>query len=150
MKQQRLENLLLAIWVGAMIGIGYVATPVLFKALDDRSLAGSTAGQMFSVIGIAGLVIGAVLLILRYKDESLSLFKHWRGWLLTLMLLLVASGSFILQPMIADVKALGLVEGSAAAKKFGMLHGISSLLYMATVIGGCLLLFFSLRKPGSA
>lgn len=146
MKLERLENLLLAIWTGAMIGIGYIAAPVLFKALDDRSLAGSLAGQMFYVITLGGLIIGAVLLILRYKDESLEFFKHWRGWLLTLMLLLVATSMFVLQPMIAEVKALGLTEGSDAAKKFGMLHGVSSILYLITTISGCVLLFFGLRK----
>ena len=143
---ERLENLLLALWTGTMVGVGYIAAPVLFKALDDRSLAGSLAGQMFHIISIAGLIIGGILLILRYKDESISLFKHWRGWLLSLMLILVASSVFILQPMIAEVKALGLTEGSDAAQKFGMLHGVSSLLYMATVISGCVLLFFKLHK----
>lgn len=144
--QERLENLLLALWTGAMVGVGYIAAPVLFKALDDRSLAGSLAGQMFYIIAIAGLVIGAVLLILRYKDESIGLFKHWRGWLLSLMLILVAASIFVLQPMIAEVKSLGLTEGSDAAKKFGMLHGVSSLLYLVTVISGCVLLFFDWRK----
>jgi len=143
---EKLENLLLALWVGAMVGIGYIAAPVLFKALDDRSLAGSLAGQMFHVITIAGLIIGGLLLLLRYKDESIAFFMHWRGWLLSLMLILVASSFFILQPMIADVKALGITEGSDAAKKFGMLHGVSSLLYLVTTISGAALIFCGLRK----
>lgn len=143
---ERLENLLLALWTGAMVGVGYIAAPVLFKTLDDRSLAGSLAGQMFHIIAIAGLIIGGVLLLLRYKDESIALFKHWRGWLLSLMLILVASSVFILQPMIADVKALGLAEGSDAARKFGMLHGMSSLAYLTAVICGVVLLFAGVNR----
>ena len=64
-----------------------------------------------------------------------------------LMLVLVALSMFVLQPMIGEVKALGIVEGSENAKKFGMLHGISSLVYMITVISGIVLIFFGLRKP---
>ncbi len=148
MKQAGWENLLLSLWTGAMVGVGYIGAPVLFKALDDRTLAGSLAGQMFHIVAIAGLVIGGVLLLLRYKEESVALFFHWRGWLLCLMLVLVAVGLFVLQPMIAEVKAQGLVEGSEAAKKFGMLHGVSSLLYLLTVLSGAILLLLGLRKPG--
>lgn len=146
-KLEGLEQLLLSLWVGSMVGIGYIATPILFKTLDDRKLAGSLAGEMFYLVTIVGLVCGGILLMLRYKEQSVALFKQWRGWLLLLMLALVAMSMFVLQPMIAEVKALGIVEGSENAKKFGMLHGVSSVLYMITVISGLLLLFFGLRKP---
>lgn len=145
-KLEGLERLLLGLWVGIMTGIGYIAAPVLFKVLDDRKLAGSLAGEMFHLVTIVGLVFGGILLLLRYKDESVEFFKQWRGWLLLLMLCLVATSMFVLQPMIAEVKALGIVEGSDNAKKFGMLHGVSSLLYMTTVVSGIVLIFFGLRK----
>jgi len=146
-KLEGMERLLLSLWVGIMVGIGYIAAPVLFKVLDDRKLAGGLAGEMFHVVTIIGLIFGGILLLLRYKDESIEFLKQWRGWLLLLMLCLVATSMFILQPMIAEVKALGISEGSENAKKFGMLHGISSLLYMVTVVSGILLIFFGLRKP---
>ena len=56
-KLERLENLLLAVWGGTLIGIGYIAAPILFKALDDRALAGNLAGQMFHIIMLEGLVL---------------------------------------------------------------------------------------------
>jgi len=146
-KLARFENLLLALWVGIMAGIGYVAAPVLFKTLDEKKLAGNLAGEMFYVVMIVGLVIGILLLILRYKDEGVELFKQWRGGLLLLMFSLVAATLFVLLPMISEVKALGLAEGSDSAKKFGMLHGASSLIYMITVISGCILIFCGLRAP---
>ena len=146
-KIERLENLTLAIWIGCMIGVGYIAAPVLFATLDDRQLAGMLAGKMFHVVTIIGLISGGLLLALRYRDVSVELFKIWRGWLLLLMLVCVAGSMFVLQPMIVEVKALGLIEGSDAAKKFGMLHGVSSLVYMVTVVCGCVLLFMGLRSP---
>jgi len=146
-KLEGLERLLLSLWVGVMVGIGYIAAPVLFKVLDDRKLAGGLAGEMFHLVTIIGLIFGGILLLLRYKEESIEFLKQWRGWLLLLMLCLVATSMFVLQPMIAEVKALGISEGSDSAKKFGMLHGISSLLYMITVVSGIFLIFFGLRKP---
>lgn len=143
----RIERLLLALWVGLMVGVGYIAAPVLFKTLDDRKLAGSLAGEMFYVVMMIGLIVGGVLLLLRYKEESVAMFRQWRGWLLLLMLSLVATSIFILQPMVAEVKALGMPEGSDNAKTFGVLHGISSMTYMVTVIAGCVLIYCGLRKP---
>jgi len=146
-KAQSFENLILATWVGCMIGVGYIAAPVLFSALDDRQLAGMLAGKMFHVVTVVGLISGGLLLVLRYRDLSVGFFTQWRGWLLTLMLVCVATSMFVLQPMIADVKSLGLVEGSDAAKRFATLHGVSSILYMASVISGLVLIFMGLRKP---
>ena len=40
-----LERLLLALWVGGMLMVGYVVTPVLFSSLDTRLLAGAVAGR---------------------------------------------------------------------------------------------------------
>ncbi|HFE38942.1 MAG TPA: DUF4149 domain-containing protein [Gammaproteobacteria bacterium] len=146
---RRLENLLLSLWVGVMVGIGYIAAPVLFKVLDDRKLAGSLAGDMFYIVMLVGMILGGILLLLRYREESINLFRQWRGGILLLMLGLVAVSLFVLQPMIAEVKMSGITEGSDNAKKFAMLHGISSLVYLLTVIFGCLLIFFGLRKtPG--
>ena len=146
-KLEGLENLILALWVGSMIGIGYIAAPVLFSTLDDRQLAGMLAGKMFHLVTIIGLIFGGILFLLSYRKASIELFKQWRGWLLLIMLICVAGSMFVLQPMIADVKALGITEGSDAAKKFGILHGISSLVYMVTVVCGCVLIFMGLRKP---
>lgn len=143
----RIEKLLLSLWVGVMVGVGYIAAPVLFKTLDDRKLAGSLAGEMFYIVMLIGLIVGGILLLLRYKDESVSFFAQWRGWVLLLMLALVAVSMFVLQPMIVDVKAGGIVEGSDNAKTFAMLHGASSLVYMITILAGCVLIYCGLRKP---
>jgi hypothetical protein len=56
------------------------------------------------------------------------------------MLLLVVIGEFGLQPQMAELKAQGLVEGSGVAARFGVLHGISSILYFANSVIGVVLL----------
>lgn len=143
------ERILLTAWVGGLWAIGYLAAPVLFKMLDDRRMAGELAGHMFKIVAILGLVCGTVLLfaaILRHRTKWL---RAWRVWTLIAMLVLVAIGLFVLQPMIQDVKAQGLVEGSEQVRRFGLLHGVSSLLYLLTSVGGLALVACGLVPRGA-
>jgi hypothetical protein len=141
------ERVLLTAWVGGLWAIGYLAAPVLFKVLDDRRLAGELAGHMFKIIAIVGLVCGAALLIGALVRHGARWLRSWRGAALIVMLVLVAAGLFVLQPMIQDVKAQGLIEGSEQLRRFGMLHGISSLLYLVTSVCGLALTAFGLAPP---
>ncbi len=146
---QATEQVILTAWVGGLWAIGYLAAPVLFKVLDDRRMAGELAGQMFKIIAIVGLVCGVVLLIAALQRHGAKWLRAWRVWTLVVMLVLVAIGLFVLQPMIQDVKALGLVEGSEQARRFGMLHGMSSLLYLLTSVGGLALVACGLVPRGA-
>ena len=133
------ERILLTAWVGSLWAIGYVAAPVLFKVLDDRRMAGELAGHMFKLIAIIGLVCGTLLLIVAIQRHAAHWLRAWRVWTLIAMLVLVAIGMFVLQPMIQEVKAQGLVEGSEQVRRFGLLHGVSSVLYLLTSVGGLFL-----------
>lgn len=130
------ERILLTLWVGGLWAIGYLAVPVLFNMLNDRQLAGELAGKMFSIISIIGLVFGVLLLIGAFYRAGDKWLRAWRVWILVAMLVFVAVGFFVLQPMMQNLKAHGLVEGSVQATNFGRLHGISSILYMATSLLG--------------
>lgn len=133
------ERILLTLWVGGLWAIGYLAVPVLFHALDDRQLAGELAGRMFAILSIVGLVCGALLLAGALYRAGKHWRRAWRVWALLAMVVLVAVGFFVLQPMMQDLKAQGLVEGSAQAEKFGRLHGISSIMYLVTSLLGLVL-----------
>ena len=52
------------------------------------------------------------------------------------MLVLVGVGAFVLQPMMQNLKATGLLEGSAEAMLFGQLHGASAIMYLVTSLLG--------------
>jgi hypothetical protein len=78
--------------------------------------------------------------------------RTWHFWVLIVMLLLVSIGEFVLQPMIHVLKATtpgGFIEGSAAAARFGMLHGISSLLFLVTSLLGLALVAFGLNQEST-
>ena len=51
------ERFLLTLWVGGLWIIGYLVTPVLFKTLDNRQLAGELAGYFLntSVLSVSSV-----------------------------------------------------------------------------------------------
>jgi hypothetical protein len=115
-----------------------MVAPVLFATLDDRALAGTLAGELFSITAGIGLVCGSLLLVLNgVKYRALN----WRGLLIAGMLLLILVGQFVLTPMIAGLRELGL-SGSPG---FGQLHGLASALYVITSLCGLLLVA---ARPG--
>jgi uncharacterized protein (DUF983 family) len=83
-------------------------------------LAGNLAGQMFTVMSYIGIVCAVFLIIGQYLQAPV--LGNWRLWLLLVMLLIVLVGQFVLQPMMAELKAAGL-EGDTA-RQFGRLHGV--------------------------
>ena len=87
--------------------IGYLAVPVLFYTLDDRMLAGMLAGKMFTLVSFIGLGCGTLLLLLAYIADTTP-WNNRRRWILVMMLGLVVIGQFVLQPMMAELKAGGL------------------------------------------
>lgn len=129
------ERLLLSLWVGGLIAIGYLAVPVLFAQLDDRILAGQLAGRMFTWLSYLGLGCAPALLFITLKRYRAST-RAYRLGLLGLMLVLVLIGEFVLQPMMAELKRSGIAPGTEAAAEFARLHGVSAIIYLLTSLLG--------------
>ena len=119
------ERLMLTLWVGSLWAVGLMVAPTLFTQLDDRALAGSLAGKLFTLTAMLGLVCGSILLIASLLRTARY---DWRAWITTAMLLLVAAGQFVLTPMIGDLRAQGLADSAG----FVRLHGLASALFMLT------------------
>ena len=127
-----LERILLTLWVGSLWVTGFVVAPVLFAQLADRTLAGSTAGTLFTLTSYIGLVCGGVLLLL---NVALQKRMNWRALTITAMLLLIVIGQFVITPMVAELRLQGLTESA----RFGQLHGVASVLFLLTSVLGLLL-----------
>lgn len=127
-----LERILLTLWVGSLWVTGFVVAPVLFAELADRTLAGSTAGTLFTLTSYIGLVCGGVLLLL---NVALHKRMNWRALTITAMLLLIVIGQFVITPMVAELRLQGLTESA----RFGQLHGVASVLFLLTSVLGLLL-----------
>ncbi len=146
------QRLLLTVWVGGLWTTGYLVAPTLFQVVDDRRLAGEIAGKIFSVMSYVGLACGALLLLVIIYQASRAWARTWQVWVLVTMLLLVSIGEFLLQPMIQALKAVtpdGFIEGSTSAARFGMLHGVSSLLFLVTSLLGLALVAFGLNRDSA-
>jgi hypothetical protein len=127
-----LERILLTLWVGSMWVTGFMVAPVLFARLEDRALAGTLAGELFSITAFIGLICGGLLLALNAVNYRAV---NWRGLLLAGMLLLIIVGQLVLTPMIAGLREQGL----SGSPRFGQLHGLASVLYVITSLCGLLL-----------
>ncbi len=136
------ERILLTLWVGSMWTAGYIVAPILFKTLD-RSLAGSVAGHIFTAVNILGLSCAVVLLLGVFFKVGLRSLRQWRPLLLIAMLVIIVVGQFVLQPMMSELKTLGLT--GAHATQFARLHGISSILFLFNSLGGLALVIVGLH-----
>lgn len=134
------ERILLTLWVGGIWIIGYVVAPTLFKMLEDQSVAGGIAGQLFYVLNYIGLVCGGLLIAGQYMRNGQANFKNVLFWVLVAMVVIVLISAFVLQPMMSELKAQGLTE--ATKTQFGRLHFFSAMLHMAISVLGLILVAF--------
>jgi MFS family permease len=136
---EALYSIAIAAWVGGMLAIGYIAAPVLFAQLADRTMAGNLAGAMFSVTAWVSLACGSYLALF------ILVRKGWRAilsgifWIVVAMLALTAAGHFGIQPVLAQLKADALprqVMESAMRDRFAAWHGVSSIVYLVQSLLG--------------
>ena len=123
------ERISLTLWVGSLWVAGFLAAPTLFAVLDDRVLAGTIAGNLFTKVSYIGLVCAVVLLLL---NALLKRGRTWRMWVIVTMLVLVVIGQFGLTPMIVALRDQGL----SATARFAQLHGVAGALYLLTSVLG--------------
>jgi uncharacterized protein DUF4149 len=129
------ERTLLTFWVGGLWTAGFVVAPLLFARLDDRSLAGTLAGDVFGVMSYAGLACGAGLLVIHWLLRGQRRFIAWRNLVLLTMLALTVLGEFVLAPWIAQLRAAGLTESA----RFAQAHGLASGVFLANCVLGLVL-----------
>jgi predicted cobalt transporter CbtA len=128
----KLALISMTLWVGALWAIGYIAAPTLFYHLPDRQLAGSLAGQMFTLVAYIGMACGAYLLLNRVTKFGGQALKQGFFWTVLFMLLLTLAGHFGIAPIIAQLKADALptdVMHSVFADRFENWHGVASIAY---------------------
>jgi hypothetical protein len=129
----KLALVFITLWVGALWAIGYLAAPVLFSALGDKSMAGMLAGKMFTLVAYIGMVCGTYLLIHRLLSFGGSALKQGFFWAVLLMLLLAVAGHFGIQPILESLKSQALpkeVMESMFRDRFARWHGVSSIVYL--------------------
>ena len=137
----RLNLIVITLWVGALWTTGLNAY-VLFDSLQDKQLAGSLAGKLFTVVSYIGMASGFYLLIQRLLDYGMGALKQSFFWAIFVMLLLVLAGHFGIQPILAQLKADAMpadVMHSIFAARFGKWHGVASVAFLVECLLGFVL-----------
>tara|TARA_R110002049_G_scaffold52463_3_gene146888 strand:- start:2217 stop:2678 length:462 start_codon:yes stop_codon:yes gene_type:complete len=142
------ERLLLTLWVGSLLAIGYIAVPMAFVNLGDVILAGNYAGHLFSAVNMLGIGCGTILLITKIAIHGKQTLQLWRFWVVLLMVILTLIFNFYLQPEIAIVKDIMHLGDNSVVGRFDFLHSVSKNVYIVLSILG-LALVVSTDKPSS-
>lgn len=142
----RTRLLVATLWAGSLWAVGYLAAPTLFATLSDRVLAGTIAASLFKNQAWLSIACALVMLVLLWATQTstggifagsaANMAAKARRTLLVIVLVMLGCtlvSHFGLQPMMASLRAAagpgGVMEG-AARNEFGILHGISSAIYL--------------------
>jgi hypothetical protein len=127
------RTMLVTLWAGSLWTVGYLAAPLLFATLPDRMLAGTIAGSLFRAEAWLSLACGILLLAIFRSDTTLQ-SRTICTRIVIGMLICVVVGYFGLQPFMAEIRAAaaqaGGVMDDAMRMRFGVLHGVASVIYL--------------------
>jgi len=138
---KKLTLIIITLWVGALWMTGLSAY-VLFDTLQDKQLAGSLAGRLFTIVSYIGMASAFYLLIQRLLEFGTGALKQSYFWATFVMLLLVLAGHFGIQPLLAELKTSALpndVMHSVFASRFSTWHGVASVAYLVECLLGFVL-----------
>lgn len=106
MRLQRPAIMLAALWWGGITALSFLAVPTLFATLGNPAVAGPAAAKLFSLQCWAGIVIGAVLLVVVHRsgpgDTAFALLG-----LITFAMLLALVQEFGVAQKIVTARASG-------------------------------------------
>jgi len=147
---------IVAIWVGGLAVLGFVAAPEIFTTLEaadpatGRVLAGQVFGAVFGRFQHWAWVLGGLLVallltraLLGPRPRRLAL----RVWAVTGMVGLSLTTAFFISPRIDQIRrdtngsVAALPDTDTRKAEFGRLHGLSNIFMLFTLIGGVGLLW---------
>lgn len=143
----RARLLIATFWVGTLWAVGFVVAPTLFSTLSDRALAGTIAGSLFNIVAWLSVFCAVALLALLFQANRSVLNKPSKTstYLILGMVVCTVLGYFALQPYMADLRlvlhsTLDVGAIADAKKQFGILHGVSTGVYVVQSLLGAALI----------
>lgn len=97
----RLQFVLMSLWLGAMIGFGLVMAPALFATSPTRQLAGNIAGQVIAHLMWIGVVVTAFIIVVHLLGRRFD----WRAILVAVMLGLLVLNNTYVRAGLDDIQA---------------------------------------------
>jgi hypothetical protein len=151
-KIQRLFTLISGLWVGGFITIGFLVVPILFATIGDRQIAGVIAANLFKINSYFGVGVCSLLMLIANRLVKLGNRSYRQiRWILLLMLICTVVAAFIIIPWMNALRdqalQLGIsVRDTSSASLFGLLHGVSSVIFIAQSILGIALIWCSTKN----
>ncbi|MES2934614.1 MAG: DUF4149 domain-containing protein [Pseudomonadota bacterium] len=143
----RARILLATFWAGSLWTVGYLVAPTLFATLSDRVLTGTIAASLFRAqawVSVCCALFLVAMLPRRKEQANLPGNKALLGLIIAMLVCAVVI-HFGLQPFMASLREAAGSSGvmnSDQRAQFGILHGISSVIYL---IESVLALFLVLK-----
>jgi hypothetical protein len=120
--------MIVVLWAGSLWSLAAWVAPTLFRAQDDRHLAGILAARLFGIETYVGL--GAAVLMLSASARK----RYAWGYVAAA---LPAIDEWLLKP----VMALAHEHGRVAGLTFGAWHGVAALVYLAACFAAAVLVW---------
>jgi len=145
--------LLLAMWVGAAVFFAAVVAPGAFRVLPSTELAGRVVAHALTWLNLSGVMLGSALaawaLIEMRGVRALrpSKIEHLALWTLFAA---TASTEFIINRRIARLRAdysmASLAVTDPVRAEFGMLHGVSVIVFGIAFLAAVVALLAAIRR----
>jgi hypothetical protein len=131
--------LVITLWAGSLWTVGYLVAPTLFATLHDRVLAGVIAGSMLRGEALLSMACAVVTLgLLAVSKDVTEQRRKILYAVVVAMLVCTLVNYFGLGPLMAEAKLTG------DRSKFGMLHGISMVVYL---VQSLMAVFLVVKNP---
>ena len=134
----RLAAVVLTLWAGSLWTICAIAAPAAFAVLD-RPAAGRLAGTLFRIETWLGFACAMLLFIAAVVQKPLAV-RIGPPWLIAATAAAPLLSDLVLSPMMASARAANDMA------RFGMLHGLSAILFVAAALGA-LALVLRFNRP---
>mgnify|MGYP003331287607 CR=1 FL=1 len=151
-KIQRIFTVISGLWVGGFTVIGFLVVPLLFAHLGDRQIAGIIAANLLKLNAYIGVGICMILLPVANHLVNLGnrLYRQIRSILL-FMLICASATAFIIIPWMNGLRDQALLHGISVRETnnsnlFGLLHSLSSIIFMIQSILGIGLVWQSTKN----
>lgn len=135
------EQIVVTIWVGSLWTVGYLVAPTLFAVLDDGSVAGDIAGQLFRIEALLSIACAALLLVMHWIQPP----RRFDGRVLLILGIvgLMSVNEWVLRPIMAATRD----AAGDPTEHFALFHAVSAIIYLiASVLGLGLVVY---RRPSA-
>ena len=135
----RLAAVLLTLWAGSLWTVCGIAAPAAFAVLEDRHSAGRVAAALFEIETWLGAACALLLVATALVHKPLAL-RLGPPWLIAATAAAPLVSELVLSPMMAAARAANDMS------RFGLLHGVSAVLFVAAALGA-LALVLRFNRP---